>query len=78
MLFGDKYFPTNSLAFLKGLKSGLLALSVGVGTVTIKISQLLNSEGSEENLSLEAEANASRVHSLVRSNHSSVRLFFCD
>jgi hypothetical protein len=33
--------PTASLDFSKGVKSGLLCLSIGVGTVMIKISQSL-------------------------------------
>ena len=37
-------FPTVLLAFFKGVSSGLWTLSIGVGTVMIKIPQPLRSD----------------------------------
>ena len=72
-----KAFPIISDAFKSGVKSGFLKWSMGVGTVTIKVLQVLKSAAFEENVNETEAFNCSAVTSCVRSKplfNSAMRL----
>ena len=72
-----KAFPIISDAFNRGLKSGFLKWSMGVGTVTIKVLQVLKSAAFEEKVKEIDSFNCSAVTSCVRSKpvfNSAMRL----
>ena len=56
-----------SLAFSSGVRSGRLAASIGVGTVTMKKFAVFNVFGSVSNFKCLADFRSSVVHSRVRS-----------